>query len=48
MKNILTKSGKFSVIFACLLLLIVPSMAQNRLRKQMDFDGDNKADFGIE
>jgi len=47
MKNILTKSGKFSVIFACILLLLVSASAQNKLRTQMDFDNDGKADFAV-
>ncbi len=47
MNNILTKSGKFSVIFACILLLIVSASAQLTLRKALDFDGDGKADFSV-
>ncbi len=47
MNNILTKSGKFSVIFACILLLVVSASAQLSLRKALDFDGDGKADFSV-
>jgi len=47
MNNILTRSGKVSVIFACVLLLVVSASAQISLRKALDFDGDNKADFSV-
>ncbi len=47
MNNILTKSGKLSVVFACVLLLIVSATAQVSLRKALDFDGDKKADFSV-
>jgi hypothetical protein len=47
MKNILTRSGKISVIFACVLLLVVSASAQLSLRKALDFDGDGKADYSV-
>lgn len=55
MKSILTKSGKFSVVFACILLLAVSSMAQLtgprtgnlKLRRAVDTDGDGKADLSV-
>ncbi len=47
MNNILTKSGKISVVFACVLLLVVSASAQLSLRKALDFDGDNKADYSV-
>ncbi len=47
MKNILTKSGKFSVIFACILLVALSVAAQSSLRKALDFDGDGKADTSV-
>ena len=47
MKSILTRSGKVSVIFACVLLLVVSASAQISLRKALDFDGDNKADYSV-
>ncbi len=47
MNNILTKSGKFSVIFACVLLLALSASAQISLRKALDYDGDGKADFAV-
>jgi hypothetical protein len=47
MNNILTKSGKLSVIFACVLLLVVSASAQLSLRKALDIDADGKADFAV-
>src|SRR5215213_9907894 len=52
MKSILTKSGKFSVFFALLVLFAVsafgqPGSGQIKLRRALDFDGDNKADFSV-
>ena len=47
MNNILTRSGKISVIFACVLLLVVSASAQNSLRKAIDYDQDGKADFSV-
>ena len=47
MNSFLTKSGKMSVLFACVLLLVVSASAQLSLRKALDFDNDNKADFSI-
>ena len=47
MNNILTRSGKISVIFACVLLLVVSASAQVGLRKALDFDGDNRADYSV-
>ncbi len=47
MNNILTRSGKISVVFACVLLLVVSASAQLSLRKALDFDGDNKADYSV-
>jgi hypothetical protein len=48
MNNILTKSGKISVMFAGILLLVVSATAQISLRKAVDFDGtDGKADFSV-
>ena len=47
MNNILTKSSKFSVIFALVLLLAVSASAQVSLRKALDFDGDGKVDFSV-
>src|SRR5688500_1292355 len=47
MKNILTRSGNFSVIFACIFLLAVSASAQLSLRKALDIDNDEKADFSI-
>ena len=34
-------------IFALLVVSIAPAFGQNNLRKQMDFDNDNKADFVV-
>ena len=45
MKNILTRSGKFSVMFACVLLLAVSASAQISLRKAVDVDNDGKPIF---
>ena len=47
MKKIFTRSGKISVIFACIVLLTISAFAQVGLRKALDTDGDNKADFSI-
>jgi hypothetical protein len=47
MKNILTKSGKISAVFACLLLLAFTTTAQISLRNALDTDNDNKADLTI-
>ena len=47
MNNILTKGGKMSVVFACVLLLVASAAAQISLRKAMDTDGDGKADFSV-
>ncbi len=47
MNNFLTRSGKFGVMFACILLLAVSSSAQLSLRKALDVDGDGKADYSI-
>jgi len=41
------KSGKFSLVFACILLLTGAAFAQVSLRKALDYDGDNKADFAV-
>ncbi len=47
MNNFLTRSGKISVVFACVLLLVVSASAQVSLRKALDFDGDGKVDFSV-
>ncbi len=47
MNSILTKSGKISVIFACLLLFAVAASAQLSLRTAVDTDKDGKADFSV-
>ena len=47
MNNISTKSGKVSVVFACVLLLVVSASAQLSLRKALDIDADGKADFSV-
>ncbi len=48
MNNILTKSARISVIFACALLLVVSATAQVSLRRAVDFDGtDNRADYSV-
>ena len=47
MKNILTRSGRFSVLFACLLLLATSGFSQLSLRKALDVDMDGKADYAI-
>jgi hypothetical protein len=47
MKSILTKTGKISAIFACVLLLVVSATAQLSLRNAVDTDKDNKADFSV-
>jgi len=47
MRNFLTLSGKFFVVFAFALLLVVSSSAQIKLRNAMDTDLDQKADFMV-
>jgi len=47
MNSILTKTGKISVIFACVLLLVFSASAQLSLRNAVDTDKDNKADFSV-
>ncbi|MCA1624382.1 MAG: FG-GAP-like repeat-containing protein [Acidobacteria bacterium] len=47
MKNIFTKSGKIGVMFACVVFLAISASAQLSLRKALDFDGDNKADYSV-
>ncbi len=47
MNSFLTKSGKMSVLFACILFLVASASSQVSLRKALDFDNDNKADFSI-
>jgi spore coat protein A, manganese oxidase len=47
MKNVLTKGGRFGVVFAGILLLAFSATAQLSLRRALDVDGDNKADFGV-
>ena len=47
MKNFLTKSGKFSMAFACVLLLVISATAQLKLRNAVNYDTDNKADFSV-
>src|SRR5215207_10697692 len=52
MKSILTNSGKFSVFFALVALFTVSAFGQAgtgpiKLRRALDFDGDNKADFAV-
>jgi hypothetical protein len=39
--------GRISVLFAVAVLLSVPAFAQVSLRKAVDTDADNKADYGI-
>ncbi len=47
MSDFLTRIGKTGVLFAFVLALGIPAMAQLSLRKAMDYDGDNKADFTV-
>jgi len=52
MKSILTRSGKFSVFFALIVLLSVsafgqPGSGQIKLRNALDYDGDHKADYTV-
>jgi len=47
MKIFLTIGGKFSVVFALALLLTNSIFAQVGLRKAVDTDGDNKADYTV-
>lgn len=47
MRNFLTLSGKFFVVFAFALLLVVSASAQIKLRNAMDTDLDQKADFMV-
>ncbi len=47
MKNILTKSGKFGLVFAFMLLLVFSAFAQNKLRTAINYDNDNRADFAV-
>jgi len=47
MKNILTTSGKFSVIFACVLILAISAIAQIKLRTAINYDTDTKADYTV-
>ncbi len=47
MKNFLTKGGKFGVIFAAIVLLAFTATAQISLRKALDVDNDDKADFAV-
>ncbi|MEZ5427175.1 MAG: VCBS repeat-containing protein [Pyrinomonadaceae bacterium] len=47
MMNILTRSGKFIALFACILLLTVSVFPQLSLRKALDKDADGKADLTI-
>jgi len=45
-KNLIA-SGKISLVFACLLLLVSSAFAQISLRTALDTDKDGKADFSI-
>ncbi len=45
--NNLTLSGKISVLFACVLLLVVSASAQVSLRTALDYDKDGKADYSV-
>lgn len=47
MKKILTDFGKSIAVFAIMTLLTIPAFAQISLRKALDSDGDNKADFAV-
>ena len=47
MKIFLTYSGKLSVILALALFTTISTFAQLSLRKAVDTDGDNKADFTV-
>ena len=47
MKKFLTRSGKISAFVACLLSLTISGFAQVSLRKALDTDLDNKADFTV-
>ena len=47
MKKILTGFGKSIAVFAFMMFLTVAALAQVSLRKALDSDGDNKADFSI-
>src|SRR5437868_14762115 len=47
MRNIWARSGKIALLSVAVLLLALPALSQNSLRKAMDFDHDNKADFVV-
>jgi hypothetical protein len=47
MRNLLTVRGKIAAIALLGLLMSVTASAQIKLRKALDFDNDNKADFTI-
>ena len=47
MKIFLTRSGKISAFFVCLLSLTISGFAQISLRKAVDTDRDGKADFTV-
>ena len=47
MKKILTGFGKSIVVFAFVIFLTTVASAQISLRKAVDTDGDNKADFSV-
>lgn len=47
MNSILTRSSKFTLIFASVLLLVISASAQLSLRNAVDTDKDNKADFSV-
>lgn len=47
MKNILTKKGKLCVIVAGIMMLAMSASAQLSLRKALDKDGDNRADYSV-
>lgn len=45
MKNMLIATGRFSLTLICVSLLFTSAFAQIKLRRALDFDGDNKADY---
>ncbi len=47
MNKFLTKVSKIGVVFGCIFVLAVSSVAQISLRNALDYDGDNKADLVV-
>ena len=47
MNSFLIKSGKLSVIYACIAFLVVSASAQISLRKALDYDADGRADYAV-